>query len=103
MQIQVVCPGGDYWPLPWYLRSFNKVRWWTRIDENVMPAPVIIASPGVEPELIRYFDLPPPGKNDLYIPLFDAYIELRPLVELRGYVTNDLWDSYQQYQLNLEQ
>ncbi len=102
MQIQVICPGGDYWPLPWYLRSFTKVLWWTKIDENIMPAPVIIASPSVEPELIGYFDLPPPGKKDLYIPLFDTYIELRPQVELRGYVTKDLWDSYEQHQLELE-
>lgn len=102
MQIQFICPGGDYWPLPWYLRSFTKVLWWNDIDKNVMPAPVIIASPSVEPELIRYFDLPPPGKKDLYIPLFDTYIELRPQVELRGYVTKDLWDSYEQHQLELE-
>jgi uncharacterized protein (TIGR03663 family) len=44
MQIQVICPGGDYWPLPWYFRHFEKVLWWTDIDKNVMPAPVIIAS-----------------------------------------------------------
>jgi hypothetical protein len=103
MPVQVICPGGDYWPLPWYLRSFNKVWWWTEIDENVMPAPVIIASPSVEPELLRYFDRPPPGKKDLYIPLFDTYIEMRPQVELRGYVTNDLCDSYERRRMELEQ
>ena len=101
MQIQVICPGGDYWPLPWYFRRFE-VLWWNDIDKNVMPASVIIASPSVEPELIGYFDLPPPGKKDLYIPLFDTYIELRPQVELRGYVTNDLSDSYHQYQSDKE-
>jgi len=98
MQIQVICPDGDYWPLPWYFRRFNKVLWWTDIDKNIMPAPVIIASASVEPKLPAYFDLPPPGKKNLYIPLFDTYIELRPQVELRGYVTKDLWDSYEQYQ-----
>ena len=103
MQIQFVCPGGDYWPFPWYLRSFPNVWWWNGIDERVMPAPVIIASPSVEPELLAFFDMPPPGKKDLYVPLFDTYIELRPRVELRGYVTKDLWDSYQQYLLDLEQ
>ena len=102
MQIQVICPGGDYWPLPWYFRHFEKVLWWNDIDKNVMPAPVIIASPSVEPILLAYFDLPPPGHKDLYIPLFDTYIELRPQVELRGYVTNDLSDSYHQYQSKKE-
>ena len=103
MQIQVICPGGDYWPLPWYFRSFEKVWWWSQINKNIMPAPVILASASVEPKLPAYFDLPPPGKKNLYIPLFDTYIELRPQIELRGYVTKDLWDSYQQYLLDLEQ
>jgi hypothetical protein len=46
--------------------------------------------------------LPPPGKKDLYIPLFDTYIELRPQVELRGYVTKDLLDSYERHQSERE-
>jgi len=99
MPVQVICPGGDYWPLPWYFRRFDKVWWWTDIDKNVMPAPVILASASVEPNLPDYFYLPPPGRKNLYIPLFDTYIELRPQIELRGYVTKDLWDSCEQYQL----
>ncbi|MBW8041465.1 MAG: TIGR03663 family protein [Planctomycetes bacterium] len=102
MQIQVICPGGDYWPLPWYFRRFEKVWWWSQIDKNVMPAPVILASVSVEPELPEYFYLPPPGQKNLYIPLFDQYIEMRPQVELRGYVTKDLSDSYHQYQSEKE-
>jgi hypothetical protein len=102
MPVQVICPGGDYWPLPWYFRRFNKVWWWTDIDRSVMPAPVILASASVEPRLTEYFYLPPPGQKNLYIPLFDTYIELRPQVELRGYVTKDLWDSYEQYRLENE-
>lgn len=102
MQIQVICPGGDYWPLPWYFRHFEKVLWWSEINTNVMPAPVIIASASMEPKLPEYFYLPPPGQKDLYMPLFDSYIELRPQVELRGYVTKDLLDSYEQRQLQQE-
>jgi uncharacterized protein (TIGR03663 family) len=102
MLIQVICPGGDYWPLPWYFRHFEKVLWWTDIDENVMPAPVIIATTSMEPNLMGYFFLPPPGQKDLYMPLFDSYIELRPQVELRGYVTKDLLDSYERRQLQEE-
>ncbi len=102
MPVQVICPDGDYWPLPWYFRHFEKVWWWTDIDKNVMPAPVIIASASVEPKLREYFFLPPPGQMNLYIPLFDTYLELRPQVELRGYVTKDLSDSYHQYQSDRE-
>ncbi|MHC4309634.1 MAG: flippase activity-associated protein Agl23 [Planctomycetota bacterium] len=98
MPVQVICPGGDYWPLPWYFRHFKKVWWWTDIDKNVMPAPVIIASASMEPKLMEYFFLPPPGQMNLYIPLFDTYLELRPKIELRGYVTKDLSDSYHLYQ-----
>jgi uncharacterized protein (TIGR03663 family) len=97
MHVQVICPGGDYWPLPWYFRRFEKVWWWSRINTNVMPAPVILASASIEPNLPDYFYLPPPGQKDLYVPLFDTYIELRPQVELRGYVTKDLLDSYERY------
>ncbi|MDH4238731.1 MAG: TIGR03663 family protein [Phycisphaerae bacterium] len=102
MPIQVICPGGDYWPLPWYFRRFEKVLWWSEIDTNVMPAPVILASASMEPKLMEYFFLPPPGQVNLYIPLFDTYLELRPQIELRGYVTKDLSDSYHQYQSDKE-
>ena len=97
--IQVICPAADYWPLPWYLRSFPNVGWWNNVDENIPAAPVIIASPSVVPALMRkLYELPPPGKRNLYVPLFDSYTELRPQVELLGFVTKDLWDRFQQQQ-----
>jgi uncharacterized protein (TIGR03663 family) len=97
--IQVICPAGDYWPLPWYLRSFPNTGWWSDVDENVPSFPVIIASPSVVPALMRkLYQLPPPGEKILYVPLFDSYIELRPGVELCGFVTKDLWDHLLQSQ-----
>lgn len=102
MYIQVICPEDDYWPLPWYLRGFANIGWWSQVDQDVPSAPVIIASPSVEPALIKkLYDLPPPGQRNLYVPLFDSYMELRPQVELRGFVTKDLWDAYQRHQSNL--
>ncbi|MGA2171991.1 MAG: flippase activity-associated protein Agl23 [Sedimentisphaerales bacterium] len=96
MTVCVVCPAGDYWPLPWYLRSFKNVGWYNDVNDVTAPAPVVIASAGLEDRLIaKLYDLSPPGKKNLYVPLFDAYIELRPAVELRGYVTKDLWDRWQ--------
>jgi len=102
MHIQVICPEHDYWPLPWYLRRFEKgtIDWWDKVADDVPAALVIIASPSVEQALMRkLYSLPPPGKKNLYVPLFDSYMELRPQVELRGYVTKELWDSYQQHQV----
>ncbi len=97
--VQVICPDDDYWPLPWYLRTLSNVGWWDRVDENVSAAPIIIASPSVKSALMRkLYEQPPPGKRNLYVPLFDSYIELRPQVELLGFVTKELWDSYQQHQ-----
>ena len=98
MPIQVICPEHDYWPLPWYLRSFSRVYWWNQIGENELPAPVIIAPPSLKPALLEFFDRPPLGKKNLYMRLFDTYVELRPQVELLGFVTKDLRDSYRQYQ-----
>jgi uncharacterized protein (TIGR03663 family) len=95
MVVFVVCPEGDYWPLPWYLRSFKNVGWYNDVSEIKTPAPVVIASARLETELItKLYDLSPPGQKNLYLPLFDNYIELRPQVELRGYVTKDLWDRW---------
>jgi uncharacterized protein (TIGR03663 family) len=99
MYIQVICPDGDYWPLPWYLRRIANVGWWSEVDETVPSASVIIASPSAQPALLKkLYELPPPGEKNLYVPLFDSYMELRPQVELRGFVTKDLWDAYQQRQ-----
>ncbi len=97
LYIQVIVPGADYWPLPWYLRSFNNVGWWNKVDEDVPSAPIIIVSPDLENRLIRkLYELPPPGERSLYIPLFDSYKELRPGIEIRGYIQNDLWRSTQE-------
>jgi uncharacterized protein (TIGR03663 family) len=96
MPVLVVCPDGDYWPLPWYLRSFKNVGYYNDVNEIRSPAPIVIASAGFQDRLIgRLFDIVPAGEKNLYVPLFDKGIELRPQVELRGYVTKDLWDQWQ--------
>ena len=94
MFVEVIYPGADYWPLPWYLRSYTRVGWWNDVDFDTQPAPVILAAPAVESELLRkLYELPLPGQKSLYLPLFDSYTELRPQVEIRGYVLKDLWDG----------
>ncbi len=97
MPIEIVATDADYWPLPWYLRSFDNVGWRNSIDEMPRTAPLVIASPDVEDALIaKLFNLAPPGRKNLYLPLFDTYIWLRPEIELRGYITKDLLDKYNQ-------
>jgi uncharacterized protein (TIGR03663 family) len=92
LAVQVVVPGNDYWPLPWYLRSLPHVGWWDRIAEDFVPTPVILVSPESEPALlVRLYDTPAPGERHLYVPLFERPMFLRPGKEVRGYVTLELW------------
>jgi uncharacterized protein (TIGR03663 family) len=96
MHVQVICPDNDYWPLPWYLRAFPNIGWWREVNENAPAAQIVIAAPQFEPALMRkFYEVPPPGQKYLYVPLFDSYMELRPQIELRGYVRKDLWDRLQ--------
>ena len=96
MYIEVIFPGSDYWPLPWYLRDYPNVGWWDKVDLAVPAASVVIASPEAEKDLIeKWFEKPPPGQKSLYMPLFDEYTALRPGVELRGYVRKDIRDKLQ--------
>jgi uncharacterized protein (TIGR03663 family) len=94
--IWVVCPGGDYWPLPWYLRSFKNVGWCSDVNEVNLPASIAIVSAGLTDELVeRLYKLSPAGAKNLYVPLFDTYTELRPGIELIGLITKDLLDEFQ--------
>jgi predicted membrane-bound mannosyltransferase len=81
----------NFWPLPWYLRSFPNVQWWNAVPEKAPMAKVILASPEMEPALARrLYESPPPGQRELYRNLLDEAVYLRPGVELRGYVANSI-------------
>ena len=93
LPIQVVTRE-NLWPLPWYLRRFPATRWWNGVSETAPSAPVILATPDMEPALVhKLYDLPPPGQREMYVNMFDRYVELRPRVEVRGYVAKSLWDN----------
>jgi uncharacterized protein (TIGR03663 family) len=93
MPVQVVTRQ-NLWPLPWYLRRYSGIRWWNGVSMQAPLAPVILATPDMEPALLhRIYEVPPPGQREMYVNLFDRYVELRPRVEVRGYVAKSLWDS----------
>jgi uncharacterized protein (TIGR03663 family) len=87
MQINVIAPEGDYWPLPWYLRKFDRVGWWNQLPEAPF-APVMVVSAKLHANLdekkthvmIRYFELRPGSFFELYVelPLWKAYLEKHP-------------------------
>ncbi len=96
--IDVACPGGDYWPLPWYLRAY-RVHWCTEIPPTV--GPLIIVSEQLEGTLARrLYVQTPPERRRMYLYLFDEpyYVWLRPKVELLGFVRKDLWEREHQRQ-----
>lgn len=98
MRIDIVCPGKDYWPLPWYLRSFRRTSWSEHVLRDVASAPLIIASPEVEGALTeKLYKLTPVEKRQMYLFLFEKpyYVWLRPEVKLLGFVRKDLWDRFQ--------
>jgi hypothetical protein len=96
MMIQVISRE-NLWPLPWYLRSFTRVGWYRDISDDVPNAPLILATPDMEPTLARrFYELPPPGQRELYMNIFDRPVELRPRMEILGYAAKTLWDEFQQ-------
>lgn len=94
MPIQVISRE-NLWPLPWYLRGFSAIQWWNGVSDQAPSAPVILATPDMEPALAhKLYELPPPGERDLYMTMFGRRVDLRPQVELRGYAIKWLWDDY---------
>ena len=80
----------NLWPLPWYLRDFPHVQWRRSVTNDMPGAPVILATPDMEPALLHHlYEVLPPGQRPLYVSLFDD-VELRPGVPLRGYVQQSL-------------
>jgi uncharacterized protein (TIGR03663 family) len=98
--IQIFCPLDDYWPLPWYLRGY-RVEYGSGVADETKSAPIILIQPPLEEALMRkLYELPPPGQKELYMHLFYddgqvPYMELRPQVEIRGFVAKSLWDRFE--------
>jgi uncharacterized protein (TIGR03663 family) len=82
--IKVMAKGGDYWPLPWYLRRFERVGWWDAVAEEPA-APIVIVSPAFASELESVL-----GETHQMA----GYYGLRPGVFLQLYVERDLWARY---------
>lgn len=41
--VTVVAPGSDYWPLPWYLRGFERTGWWSELPDE-FPGAIVVAA-----------------------------------------------------------
>jgi uncharacterized protein (TIGR03663 family) len=83
MRINLVQPIGDYWPLPWYLKSFTRVGWWTALPED-LDAAMILA-----PQALH--DAVEARLKGNYFVEFHA---LRPGVLFHVWIQRDLWDRF---------
>ncbi len=82
--IKVVGRGGDYWPLPWYLRSFRQVGFYSEIPDDPW-APMMIVNSRFDAELDERSE-----RKWLMVGLFQH----RPNVFFELYVELELWKRY---------
>ncbi len=84
LAINVMAPGGDYWPLPWYLRGFKEVNWSSGVPEDPY-APIVIAGARLNAALDEKSD-----KRWISV----GYYEHRPRVFFEMFVELELWKRY---------
>lgn len=82
--VKVMAPGGDYWPVPWYLRRFQNVGWYEQLAADPY-APVMLVSPEFK---ARYDD-----QSDRKWIMAGIYA-LRPGKFFELYVELELWKQY---------
>ena len=85
----VVCyQEGDYWPMPWYLRTIPQTGWWSLVPDTLPRADVVLVSPELEaPLTAALYERALPGERPLYVSLFSRPAFVRPGREIRVYTT----------------
>lgn len=76
--------GGDYWPLPWYLRSFEKTGYWSEPPPDLATFPLVFAMPDAEDAVSGAL-----GATHLPLPR-----GLRANVPVFLHVRNDIWERW---------
>ena len=82
--MKVIWHDGYYWPLPWYLRAFERVGYWDRMPRDPA-APLVIASPLHDGALTARLE-------DTH--LMTGYYAVRPNVLAQLWVSMDLWEAH---------
>jgi predicted membrane-bound mannosyltransferase len=83
MLLKIIVPGSDYWPLPWYLRRFTSVGYWSEPPDEP-DAAMIVTTPALEADLDA-------ALSNSYR---KEYFGLRPDVLLLTYIRADLWEKF---------
>jgi uncharacterized protein (TIGR03663 family) len=76
--------GADYWPLPWYLRSFEKTGYWNEAPQDLEMLPLVFSMPDAA------------GAVSLRLEASHVALPrgLRPDVPVMLYLRNDIWDLW---------
>jgi predicted membrane-bound mannosyltransferase len=82
--VKVVWDNNYYWPLPWYLRGFERVEFWNHVPDDPA-APIVIAAPKHDAALTAELD---------ETHLMTGYYGLRPGVLAQLWVRVDLWEAH---------
>ena len=85
MVVKVFSVDEYYWPVPWYLRRFPNVGYWTGQVPADADAPVVLASPQFDEELTKKLDA---------THLMNGYFGLRPGTFFEVWVRLDLWKTH---------
>lgn len=78
--------GTGYWPLPWYLREFHTIGYWTEPPSDLARFPIVFAVPEAETSVT-------PQLAATHTPLPRG---LRANVAVTLYVRNDIWQAWTQ-------
>jgi hypothetical protein len=76
--------GTDYWPLPWYLRSFEKIGYWQRPPGHLASMPLVFAMPETAEAVANQI-------AQTHTPLPRG---LRAEVPVTLFVRNDIWNQW---------
>lgn len=78
--------GSDYWPLPWYLRSFAKIGYWPTPPDDLTSMPLVFAMPEMADAVANQL-------QHSHTPLPRG---LRAGVPVTLFVRNDIWNHWQE-------
>ncbi|MCF8262509.1 MAG: TIGR03663 family protein [Melioribacteraceae bacterium] len=91
LRIAVIAEDNQYWPLPFYLRKAENVAWNSSPNSELFKFDLILAEPKYIEEITNIlYNLPQPGKIDLYVPFTEHEISIRPGLKMTSYIKHDV-------------
>jgi predicted membrane-bound mannosyltransferase len=80
----VAVVGVDYWPLPWYLRSFERIGYWKTASDEIAGLPLVFTMPETTADVMELL-----GETHVPVPR-----GLRAGVPVHLFVRKDIWKQW---------